>query len=142
MKGYKMNKFLNLGMAIAALALSAVIVAKAAETPAQKALVLQVPGAVTWTNEKPYAVFQLNSVEFSGLQPNDATAVVKRISTVLPDNSTNRVTVTNTLASVVCTSGAGAVTNLTRNFFYGDKVLISAAGTNAGNTILTGKELP
>lgn len=89
-------------------------------------------GSVTYTNVNAAVVASIDRILVSGIQPNDATLSVSRVSTVRNWNSTNSVVVTNQIATLICASAVGTSSNIGRNIYYGDKLVFSGVGTNAG----------
>jgi len=106
-----------------------------AATPLVRALT-PAAGAVTFTNSAAYQIATVERVFISGIQPNDATVSVSRISVVRNWMSTNTATVTNGLMTIICTSAAGSSSNISRNVYAGDKLVFSGVGTNAGTIVI------
>lgn len=128
-----------LGLFTAILALCAMIASAA--TPLIRSLTPST-GAVTFTNSAAYQVATIERVFISGIQPNDATVTVARISTVRNWMSTNTSVVTNGLLTIICTSAAGTSSNISRNLYSGDKLVFTGVGTNAGSIVIEATQQP
>lgn len=127
-------------LALAACALTPVT-ASAADTPKIRFAVVST-GSATYTNNSSGAAFTLGRIYVTGIQPNDATVTVSRVATVISPASTNIIAITNTIATIVCTSAAGVSTNVGRYAWYGDKFIATGVGTNAGYVAFEGTEGP
>lgn len=130
-----MNKLtLNIITVLLLILLGIVIIpmaAIAAETPVQKNTTIE-EGSCTYTQEPDYVVFQLAKLEFFGLDPVNATVTVNRVSGDL----------TNQVGTLVVTTGAGTISNLSEYVFRNDKLVTIGAGTNAGTQRATGTLSP
>lgn len=124
---------LLIGIFTAVLAFIALVASAA--TPLARVLTPSA-GAVTYTNVNASVVASIDRILISGIQPNDATVTVSRVSTVRNWNNTNSVVTTNQIATLVCASAVGTSSNIGRVIYYGDKLVFSGVGTNAGTILI------
>ncbi len=120
----------QLGLAVVVLFLAALVAS--ALTPLRETVTLA-GGAGVWTNTRDYVVGRLVRVDVAGTTPAAATGTISHVIG----------TVTNSLGSVVCASGAG--THLETNTVYifkGDKIPFADFGTNAASALLVFELFP
>lgn len=122
----------NFQLALAVVTLFLAALVASALTPLRETVTLSA-GAGTWTNGRDYVVGRLVRVDVAGATPATSTGTIRHVVG----------TVTQTLGSVVCASGAG--THLETNTVYifkGDKIPFTGFGTNSATALMVFELFP